>query len=364
MSSSPERADGQNYAPRAEGVSKKVVKPGEFVFAAAHLDHGHIYGMSNGLTEAGADLRYVYDPNPKLVEAFLKKFPQAKPVDSLERIFDDPEVKMVASAAVSCDRADIGFKVLRAGRDYFTDKPLFTELDKLEEARKVVVETGRKFMGYFSERLHVECAVKAGEFIKEGRIGRVVQVLGMGPHRINIPSRPEWFFDLPRYGGILCDIGSHQIEQFLYYTGATDATVSYSRVANYRYKEYPGLQDFGDMAFVADNGATGYFRLDWLTPDALETWGDGRTFILGTHGYIELRKYIDVGGSKSTDTLFLVNDKDNERHNLRGQVGYPFFGELILDCLNRTEIAMTQAHVFKTSELAVKAQKQAVCIEK
>lgn len=359
-----QRVDGMNYAPRATGVSKKVVNPGEFVFAAAHLDHGHIYGMTNGLVEAGADIRYVYDPNPKAIAEYLEKFPQAKAADSLERILDDPEVKLVASAAISCDRPAVGFRIMRAGRDYFADKPLFTRLDQIEEAKKVVAETGRKYMGYFSERLHVECAVKAGEYIKEGRIGRVVQVIGMGPHRINVPSRPPWFFNPEQYGGIICDIGSHQIEQFLYYTSASDATVSCSRVANYRYKQFPGLQDFGDASLVADNGAVGYFRLDWLTPDALETWGDGRTFILGTHGYIELRKYTDVGGARQTDNLFLVNDEVNERHDLRGKVGFPFFGELILDCLNRTEQAMTQEHVFKTSELAVKAQQQAAVIER
>lgn len=359
-----QRADGFNYAPEAVGNTQQVVQPGQFPFAAAYLDHNHIYGMTNGLLEAGAELRYVYDPNPEAVKAYLEKYPQAKPVEHFDAILADPEIKMVACAAINNRRGDIGLQVMRAGKDYFADKPLFTELEQLEAAKKVVAETGRKYMGYFSERLHVECAVKAGELVHSGRIGRVVQVMGWGPHRISAPTRPGWFFDLKQSGGIICDIGSHQIEQFLYYTGAKNATVQFSRVGTYRYKQYDGFYDFGDVSLVADNGSVGYLRLDWLTPNALETWGDGRTIILGTEGYIELRKYTDVGGTREPDNLFLVTNEVNERYNLRGKVGFPFFGALILDCLNRTELAMTQDHVFKTSELAVQAQKQAVIVEK
>ncbi|MCD8140599.1 MAG: Gfo/Idh/MocA family oxidoreductase [Planctomycetaceae bacterium] len=315
------KTDGFNYAPESVGEVKKVVKPGEFVFAAAHLDHGHIYGMTNGLLEAGAELRYVYDPNPTAVAAFVEKYPQVKAVDSLEQIFKDGEVRMVAGAAVNSERCGIGLAVLRAGRDYFCDKPLFTTMAQLNEAKKVVAETKRRYMAYFSERLHVECAVKAGQYIQEGLIGRVVQVIGLGPHRMSIANRPPWFFDEEKVGGILCDIGSHQIDQFLYYTGASDATLTSSNVANYRFKEYPGYQDFGEMSFVADNGAVGYFRLDWLTPNALETWGDGRTMILGTHGYIELRKYTDIGVAKQPDTLYIVTDTLNERQSCTARSG-------------------------------------------
>ncbi len=363
MTKAHQRSDGLNYAPTSLAPANKVVGPGEFVFAAAYLDHGHIYGMTNGLLEAGAELRYVYDPNPHAVKAYIERYPMAKAAASFDQILQDKEVRLVASAKISNQRSAVGLEVMRAGKDYFADKPLFTELDQIAAARKVVAETGRKYLGYFSERLHVEAAVKAGELVREGCIGRVVQVLGLGPHRINLPSRPPWFFDNTQYGGILCDIGSHQIEQFLFFTNARAASIASSRVANYNHKQYPGLQDFGDVSLTGDNGAVGYFRVDWLTPDALETWGDGRLFLLGTDGYIELRKYTDVGGTREMDTLILVNHDRNERMQLHGKVGFPFFGEMILDCLQRTEQAMSQEHIFTVSELAVQAQKQAVVIE-
>jgi len=352
-----QKADGMNYAP--EGKKNLVVKPGEFVFAAAHLDHGHIFGMCNGLIEAGATLKWVYDPDPKKVEDFLKRYPNVKVARSEEEIFEDPEVKLVAAAAVTSERCAFGCRVMDAGKDYFTDKAPLTTLGQLELAKMKVRETGRKYMVYYSERLHVEAAIYAGQLVKQGAIGKVMQVLGLGPHRLNAPSRPDWFFQKEKYGGILCDIGSHQIEQFLFYADVKDATVVRSQIANYNHPEYPELDDFGDAMLVGDNGATQYFRVDWFTPDGLGTWGDGRTVLLGTDGYIELRKYINVATQSTGNHVFLVDNKGEHHFEVTGQVGYPFFGELILDCLNRTEIAMTQEHAFKAAELCVKAQMQA-----
>ncbi|MFD0675349.1 MULTISPECIES: Gfo/Idh/MocA family protein [unclassified Paenibacillus] len=353
--------DGMNYAP--QGKPNPVVNKGEFAFAAIALDHGHIYGMCNGLIEAGADLVAVYDPDPAKVEAFINKFPQAKAAASEEEILNNPSIKLVAGAAVPSKRCALGLRVMDHGKDYFTDKTPLTSLEQLEQAKAKVKETGRKYMVYYSERLHVESAVFAGQLIEQGAIGRVVQVIGFGPHRLNAPSRPDWFFEADKYGGILCDIGSHQIEQFLYFTGAKDATVVNSKVANYKNKNYPELEDFGDATLIADNGATNYFRVDWLTPDGLGTWGDGRMTILGTEGYIEIRKYIDIARDPSGDHLYLVNHEGEKHYSLRGQVGYPFFGQLVLDCINRTENAMTQDHAFKAVELCVKAQLQAVRVE-
>jgi len=343
-----------NYAPK--GKPAPVVQPGEFPFAAAALDHGHIFGMCNGLIEAGGDLRYVYDPDPAKIAHFLKTYPQAQPVERLETMLDDPAIRLVASAAVPCERGPLGVRVMAAGKDYFCDKTPFTSLEQLDAARQTAAATRQKYMVYYSERLHVESAIFAGQLIAEGAIGRVVSVLGLGPHRLNAASRPAWFFEKARYGGILCDIGSHQIEQFLAFSGATDATVTEAAVANYANSDYPELEDYGHANLVADNGATNYFRVDWLTPSGLRTWGDGRTVVLGTEGYLELRKYIDLARDAGGDHLFLANGHGEKEFSLHGKVGFPFFGQLILDCLNRTENAMTQAHAFKAAELCLKAQ--------
>jgi predicted dehydrogenase len=356
-----QKSDGQNYAP--QGKPQPVVTPGEFVFAAVALDHGHIYGQCNGLIEAGAELRYVHDPDPAKVEKLRQAFPQAQPLGSIEEVLGIAEVKLVASAAVPSERGPLGCRVMRAGKDYFTDKAPFTTIDQLAEARNVAAETGRKYMVYYSERLHVEAAVRAGQLIDQGAIGRVVQVIGLGPHRSNPPSRPAWFWSREKCGGILIDIGSHQFEQFLYWTGAKSAAVVNAAVANYKHKEHVEFEDWGEANLVADNGATNYVRVDWLNPNGLRTWGDGRTFILGTEGYIELRKYLNVATESEGDHLFLVDHNGEQHIRCAGEVGFPYFGQLILDCLNRTEDAMTQEHAFLAAELSLIAQQKARRIE-
>ncbi|MCL2557632.1 MAG: Gfo/Idh/MocA family oxidoreductase [Treponema sp.] len=356
------KSDGMYYAPK--GRPRAVVGPGDFAFAAIGLDHGHIYGQCGGLIEAGAELKSVYDPDPEKVERFCRAFPGAKRAACEEEILDDQEVRLIAAAAVPSERCALGLRAMSAGKDYFTDKAPLTTLEQLEAARAKARQTGRKYAVYYSERLHVESAVFAGRLVREGAIGRVIQVLGLGPHRLGEPgSRPPWFFRREQYGGILCDIGSHQIEQFLFYSGAKDAKVVHSQVANYSHPEHPELEDFGDAALVADNGATGYFRVDWHTPEALQAWGDGRLFILGTEGFIEQRKYMQLGRAGSSGGHVYLANRDEETHfQVEGKVGYPFFGQLILDCLNRTENAMSQEHAFKAAELCLRAQAQAVRI--
>ena len=348
-----------NYAPK--GKPQPVVKPGEFVFSAVRLDHGHIYGMCNGLTEAGGTLKYVYDPDEKKVAAFLKAFPQAKAARSEEEALEDAETHMIAGAAVTSERCALGLRAMSAGKDYFTDKAPFTTLAQLDSAKKAVIDTGKKYMVYYAERLHDEGSILAGYIAQSGDIGKVVSVTGFGPHRLGAPGRPAWFFEREKYGGILCDIGSHQFEQFLYYTGEEEAEVTASRIANFSHPEYPELEDFGDAQLTGQNGSAGYFKLDWFTPDGLRTLGDGRMFIQGTKGFIEIRKYVNLASDQNGGGhVFVVNDSGEKYMNAVGVTGYPFFGQLILDCLNRTENAMTQAHAFKAAELSLKAQEKAI----
>ncbi len=348
---------GLDYAPTAQ--AKKVVEPGAFIFASAFFDHGHIYGQTNGLKDAGATLKWAYDPDRKRLSDFLKKNPEAQAAESYEQILNDPAVKLVCAAAIPSERAGIGFQALEAGKDYFTDKAPFTTLEQLKQAREVVTKTGRKYMVYFSERLHNEGGMAAGQLIAEGAVGRVLQVINLAPHRLSQSIRPDWFFDKEKYGGILTDIGSHQFEQFLSYTGATDATINFARVENFNHPDQPGLEDFGEASLTANNGVSFYCRLDWFTPDGSASWGDGRTFVMGTEGTLEVRKYLDVAREAPSSKIFLVNGTEEREIQCLGNTGFPFFGDLILDCIHRTETAMTQEHAFKAAELSLQAQAMA-----
>lgn len=342
-----------------QGKPQPVVKPGEFIFAAAHLDHAHINGMSNGLIEAGATLKWVFEPDAKKLREFTQKFPHVKVASSLEEILADPEIKLVAAAAVTSERGPLGCKVMEAGKDYFTDKAPFTTLEQLAQAKAVVARTGRKYFVYYGERIHNESAMYASELLQQGAIGRVVQVTSLAPHRLRKASRPAWFFQREKFGGILCDIGSHQFEQFLAYTASDDATVTQAFIANFANHDHPEFEDYGEATLLGNTGSMNYVRVDWFTPDGLSTWGDGRTFILGTKGFIELRKYVDLARDKTGNHVFIADDKGERHLEVTGKVGFRFFGDFILDCLNRTEKAMTQAHAFKAAELSLLAQNAA-----
>lgn len=346
--------DGANYAPSADAV--KVVAPGEFQFAVAHLDHGHIYGQTNGLLDAGATLSAVYEPDPGKLAKFVETYPGVKVAGSLDEILADPAIALVNAAAIPNKRAALGIRVMEAGKDYFTDKSPFTTLAQLDEARQVAARTGRKYAVYYAERLHNDAAWHAGEMIAQDAIGRVLQVLNLAPHRLAKETRPDWFFDKACYGGIITDIGSHQVEQFLTYAGCSDASINFARVENFSHPDKPGLEDFGELSLTGDNGASFYSRVDWYTPEGLRTWGDGRTFIVGSEGSIELRKYLDVARDAPCSKLFLVNGDSEQEIDCLDATGFPFFGTFILDCINRTENAMTQAHAFKAAELSMRAQ--------
>ncbi len=326
-------------------------------FSAIGLNHAHIYGQTNLLVRAGAELVSFYALEDDLASQYAQTYPQAKRASNVLAILDDPAIQLIISAGIPCDRAPLGIQVMQHGKDYMSDKPGFTALDQLAEARRVQAETGRIYSICFSERFENAATVKAGELVQAGAIGQVVQTIGLGPHRINPPQRPHWFYQKAKYGGILTDIASHQVDQFLFFTGSTQAQVITSQVANYKNPQHPELEDFGEMLLRSDQG-TGYIRVDWYTPSGLSVWGDGRLTILGTEGYIELRKYCDVAGRPGGNHLFLVDQK-GEHYIDCSQVELPYGRQLIVDIENRTETAMPQAHAFLASQLALEAEANA-----
>lgn len=338
-------------------VEKRSAPKESIRFSVIGLNHGHIYGMVDSLIGGGGTLVAVYSREPELLPGFTKRYPTAKVAKSEEEIIEDTSIQLVASAGIPVERAPLGIRVMKSGKDYMADKPGIVTLEQLAKVKKIQNETKRIYSIVYSERLGNPASVKAGELVQSGAIGKVVQTIGLGPHRMRPESRPDWFFDPKKAGGILCDIGSHQCDQFLYYTNSKQAEVSNSQVGNFNIPEYPDYMDFGDMS-VRSPHATGYIRIDWFTPDGLGTWGDGRTFILGTEGYIEMRKYIDIAGREGGNHLFLVNQKETKYFDC-SNVYAPYGEHLVSDVVHRTETAMSQAHCFLATELALKGQKMA-----
>lgn len=323
-------------------------------FVAIGLDHRHIFGMTEHTAAAGGQcLGFWTDGTPETLVGYSKRFPDVPRFNRLEEALA-AGASLALISAVPADRAELAIKAMESGLDVMVDKPGCTTPEQLAEIRACVARTGRIWSINFSERFETPCSTMAHDLVEAGEIGQVVQTVGLGPHRLNHGTRPSWFFQRARYGGILTDIASHQIDQFLHYTGSTQAKISHALVANRANPDDPELQDFGEISLRSDH-ATGYIRVDWFTPDALPNWGDGRLTILGTEGYIELRKYVDVGGRAGTDHVVLVNGDRCEVLDAR-DAGLPYFTQLLADIENRTETAMAQDHCFKVMELALRAQ--------
>ena len=344
------RPDEITVKPEKRSAPKDSIR-----FSVTGINHNHIYGMVDALINGGGKIVAVYSREAGLLPDFTRRYPDVKVAKSEEEILEDNSIQLVASAAVPVDRAPIGIRVMQSGKDYMTDKPGILTFEQFEEVKKVQKSTDRIYSIMYSERLRNPASVKAGELVLDGAIGKVVQTLGIGPHRMNPATRPDWFFNPDKAGGILCDIGSHQCDQFLFYTSSKKAEVSFAQTGNFNTPEYPKYRDFGDMS-VRSPHATGYIRIDWYTPKGLATWGDGRMFILGTDGYIELRKYIDIAGREGDNHLFLVNQKETKYYNC-ANVNMPYGEQLVSDVVNRTATAMTQDHCFLATELALTAQK-------
>ena len=275
----------------------------------------------------------------------------------MQAILEDESIDLIITAGIPSERAELGIAAMRHGKDFMSDKPGFTSLAQLEEARRVQAETGRIYSIDFSERFENRATTKAAEMVRGGAIGQVVNTIGTGPHLARLATRPPWFFERARYGGIITDIASHQFDQFLYVTGAKQVEIVAAQVANYKHPEHPELEDFGHVMLSAEH-CTGYIRVDWFTPDGLPTWGDGRLFVVGTEGTIEVRKYLDIAGRPGADHLFLVDHKDVQYIDCSG-VELSYGRQLVYDILHRTETAMTQGHCFYASELALRAQEMA-----
>jgi len=326
-------------------------------FAVIGVNHSHIYSQVGAVQRGGGELVWLYAKEPDLVKAFQTRFPQVKVARSEDEILQDTSIQLVLSSAIPVDRAPLGIRVIQHGKDYMADKPGITTLEQLADVRRVQAETRRIYSIMYSERFENRATVRAGELVKAGAIGHVVQTVGLGPHRITPATRPAWFWEKSRFGGILCDIASHQADQFLYFTGSTRADVVAAQVGNVHYPQYPDFEDFGDMMLRGDSG-TGYIRVDWFTPDGLSTWGDGRLTILGTEGFIEIRKNVDIAGRPGESHLFIVDQKET-RYIDCANVDLPYGRLLVDDVLNRTETAMPQAHCYLATELVLKAQQQA-----
>ena len=336
-------------------------------FAVIGIDHRHIYELTQYLIDAGLECAgwWPTTTNPHVLEGYRKRFPHLPEVAEKDRLLDDPTIQLIVTAAIPDERAALAIAAMRRGKDVLADKPGITTRADLAAMQATVAETGRKFTVVFGDRWSSPASARARELVQAGAIGRLVSTTGMSPHRMNRATRPDWFWHARTNGSILVDIGCHQIDSFLHLTGREDAEIVHAAIRSVAPErtpvgdfQAPPFQDWGEM-ILRNDIATATMQMHWFTPDGLADWGDGRSFIVGTAGYIELRKNLDLAGRPGGQHLFLVTNERTEHIACAGQpVGT--FRAFAADLRDRTENAMSQSHCFAVCRLALEAEERAL----
>lgn len=325
-------------------------------FAAIGLDHRHIYDLTQDLLDAGAEC-VGYNPDttdPRVLAGFRKRFPQVQEAETA-RLLDDPSIDFVVIAARPCDRAELAVAAMQRGKDVMVDKPGITTAEQLAAVERTVADTGR-IWSICIGRLASPAVQAALRIVRSGELGRLVQTTSLAPHRLNRALRPAWFFDTPAYGGIINDIGVHSIDQFLAFANADNATIEHSSIGAFG-TEPEGFEDFAELV-LSTPSVRGYVRLDWFTPDGLPTWGDGRLFVVGSEGTLELRKNLDIEGRDGTDHMFVAN-RTATRYVDCSKLPVTYYRDFLRDIAERTETAMPQRLTFNVCRLALQAQAKA-----
>ena len=325
-------------------------------FAVIGIDHRHIFGQVDPLLAAGAEFVCCHAQG-FLLDWFKEKYPHVPAVEDRRRILEDETIQLIVCAGVPSERAALGIEAMRHGKDFMVDKPGVTTFEQLAAVRKVQAETERIYSICYSEHFETRSTVKAGELVQRRR------------HRPHHPDDGAWAAPSQQADAAAMVLSAREIRRYSHryriapvraipaFTGADDAEVVAATVANRAHPDAPGLQDYGEMLLRTKN-AGGYIQVHWFTPDGLPTWGDGRLFIVGTEGSIELRKYVDIGGAPGIDHLILTDGKGVRRIDCSA-VPLPYSGALIHDILTREETAMPRARCFKAAELALTAQAMA-----
>jgi predicted dehydrogenase len=325
-------------------------------FAAIGLDHRHVYDLTAGLLEAGATC-VGYNPDtsdPLVLAGFRKRFPDV-PAAETERLLDDRSIDFIVLSAKPSDRAELAVAAMLRGKDVMTDKPGVTTLAQLQAVQTAAMET-RRIWSVCVGRVASPAVQEALRVVRSGELGRLVQVISLAPHRLNRDLRPAWFFDRPAYGGIINDIGVHSIDQFLAFADVAEAEIVSATIGAFG-TEPPGFEDFAE--FILQTPAMrGYCRVDWFTPDGLPTWGDGRLFLVGTEGTLELRKNLDIEGRPGTDHMFVANRGTTRYVDCSG-LPVTYYRDFLAALRTRALSGMPQSQVFTACRMALTAQAQA-----
>lgn len=329
-------------------------------FAVVGADHLHLFAIAAGLVEAGAR-PVAHVETGDLIAGYA-----GWQGDSEARTFDEvlaaDDIDLVVTVGIPDERAEVAAAAIDAGKAVLSAKPGVTSRAGLDRVRAAIDgRPGRPWTVLFSERFENRAVGRAVAMARAGAIGRVVAVSGSAPHTLGAEHRPAWFWDPARSGGILVDLASHQVDQFLALCGTDEpgggVDVVGSWVGNVACPDHPAMQDIGSLVLRGPE-AIGDHRVDLLSPAGLPSWGDVRLVVTGTEGTLEVRANVDPAGVEGGEHLIHVDAEGVRRIDVSGDE-LRWAHELLADLADDGERVMTQDHVLAVSDLTLRAQEQA-----
>lgn len=324
------------------------------------IEHLHLFEMIDGLVGVGAETVCHAGGDGPLTSMY-EGWRSGSERRSVYGVLGDDSLDLVVLADVPADRGHLAADALLAGRHVLAAKPAVTTMNDLDAIDAAVRSSGRRWWVFFSERLCNRAVTEAVRLVHAGAIGELVAVAGAAPHTLAADSRPQWFFDRDRSGGILVDLAAHQADQLLSLAGPGSTEVLAATVANVAASP-PSFQDLGRMSLRHTTNAghvvLSDHHVDWLSPAGLGTWGDVRLTLTGTAGSIEVRSNIDVAGAPGGEHLILVDSDSARRVDCSG-VAIDWAERLRADIDLGTDSFLDHDHTVAACRLALAAQAHA-----
>ena len=317
-------------------------------FVVVGVAHPHAIVLTAGLLEAGAVCIGWVDTPGAHDGSFALLFPDLSLLDLDHALAAEPDLVVVA--AVPNLRAGYAIQAMEAGADVLVAKPALTHHSQLPEVTAAVEATGQRWWVAFTEHFTSRAVVRADAIVESGRIGAVRHVLGLGPHRLGA-SRPDWFYDPAQTGPMLADLASHQIHHAARLLGTTELAVDGARRTPAPDRPHPEMM--GELSLAGGSGSA-YIRVDWLTPEGLDTWGDVRLMITGEVGTIEVRANCDPGGEPGGGHLIVVDADGMERIDCSADES-TWAATILDDVRHGTETLITTNHCLAVTDIALRA---------
>lgn len=259
--------------------------------AIAGLDHFHIHGfLKEALAIKETELVGLYDSVPEVLKKSVETY-EVKGYDNLEEMLDKSGADVIVTASVNNEKADIIVKSLERGFPVIADKPLVTTTDDYFRVKHVYekIKNAKLYM-MLTERFNPP-VYTAKKYIEEGKIGKIVNMISIRPHKLNYETRPSWFFKKDLYGGLMNDLGVHDMDIFRWFADCEIVKIQSCFQGNIGYPELAEFSDHSEASVLMADDSTAYVRLDWLTPKAYPTHGDCRFIVIGTTGQLEIFTY-------------------------------------------------------------------------